>query len=246
MTTYVISDLHGCNRIFNQFLESINLQETDILYIVGDILDRGVDPAGIYETVKSQPNIVMTKGNHELMFANFYRERYLNHSIDRFNKLTYFANGGGTTIDSIKNFCEAHDLDEATYTREFYDFVMNLPDYLEITVAGQKYILVHAGITGKSRIEDEDEEDLLWVRHQFFDLDIPGDVTYIFGHTPTLLLNHDKNMNPWFAKNKIGIDGGLALGEEKGQLNVLNLDAQEIIVVKLNQPNRIMKFKKSG
>ncbi len=246
MATYVLSDLHGCNKIFNKFLSSVDFSPADVLYIVGDILDRGNNPVGIYETIRKMGNIILLKGNHELMFANYYREKYLSDKRTSFNKLTYFSNGGVATVDDIADFCATNNLDQEQYMRDMYDFIMDLPLYKKLDITGRKYILVHAGITGKTRIEDESEEDLLWIRHPFFNLGIKGDTTYIFGHTPCLMLNKDKSLDPWFAINKIGIDGGLAIGEEKGQLNVLNLDTQEVIVVTMNYENRKFKFKKSG
>ena len=39
---YVISDIHGEYELFMKMLEKIKFQNTDTLYILGDILDRGV------------------------------------------------------------------------------------------------------------------------------------------------------------------------------------------------------------
>ena len=41
MGIYCISDIHGCFNEFQQMLELINFQESDELYILGDIIDRG-------------------------------------------------------------------------------------------------------------------------------------------------------------------------------------------------------------
>ena len=37
---YVISDIHGRKDRFEDVLEQINLQENDVLYILGDVIDR--------------------------------------------------------------------------------------------------------------------------------------------------------------------------------------------------------------
>ena len=44
MATYVISDIHGQYDIFIELLDKIQFQNTDTLYILGDILDRGPHP----------------------------------------------------------------------------------------------------------------------------------------------------------------------------------------------------------
>ena len=37
---YVISDIHGNINRFNSIMEQINLQDTDTLYVLGDVIDR--------------------------------------------------------------------------------------------------------------------------------------------------------------------------------------------------------------
>ncbi len=44
MATYVISDIHGQYKMFLDLLDKIKLKDTDTLYILGDILDRGPIP----------------------------------------------------------------------------------------------------------------------------------------------------------------------------------------------------------
>ena len=44
ISTYVISDIHGEYDKFVELLDKIKLQDTDTLYILGDILDRGPHP----------------------------------------------------------------------------------------------------------------------------------------------------------------------------------------------------------
>ena len=42
---YVMSDIHGRKDRFEDVLEQINLQENDVLYILGDVIDR--NPSGV-------------------------------------------------------------------------------------------------------------------------------------------------------------------------------------------------------
>lgn len=44
MSTYVISDIHGQYNMFIELLDKIDLKDTDTLYILGDVLDRGPHP----------------------------------------------------------------------------------------------------------------------------------------------------------------------------------------------------------
>ena len=39
---YVISDIHGCYAQFAELLNLIRFKDTDTLYVLGDIVDRGL------------------------------------------------------------------------------------------------------------------------------------------------------------------------------------------------------------
>ena len=39
--TYVVSDIHGCDKLYFRLLETLHFSDTDTLYILGDVTDRG-------------------------------------------------------------------------------------------------------------------------------------------------------------------------------------------------------------
>lgn len=39
--TYVVSDIHGCDKLYFRLLETLRFSDTDTLYILGDVTDRG-------------------------------------------------------------------------------------------------------------------------------------------------------------------------------------------------------------
>ena len=47
MSTYVMSDLHGNYEAYINMLKKIDLKDSDMLYILGDVLDRGPHPIKI-------------------------------------------------------------------------------------------------------------------------------------------------------------------------------------------------------
>ena len=67
MATYVISDIHGMYNKFTELLNKIKLKETDTIYILGDVLDRGPDPIKTLLKIMSMPNVICMLGNHEDM-----------------------------------------------------------------------------------------------------------------------------------------------------------------------------------
>ncbi|WP_276948806.1 metallophosphoesterase [Acetatifactor muris] len=66
MSTYVISDIHGCCNEFLSMLEKIRFSESDNLILAGDYIDRGKQS---YEMLKwleqCLPNVLLLRGNHE-------------------------------------------------------------------------------------------------------------------------------------------------------------------------------------
>ena len=70
--TYVMSDIHGMAHLLKQMLEEIRFSDGDQLYILGDMIDRGPDPAGVIDLVSQSRNITALRGNHEDSFAEWY------------------------------------------------------------------------------------------------------------------------------------------------------------------------------
>ena len=67
MATYVISDIHGQYNMFIELLDKIDLKDTDTLYILGDVLDRGPHPIKTIRKLMEMPNAICLVGNHEFM-----------------------------------------------------------------------------------------------------------------------------------------------------------------------------------
>ena len=65
--TYVISDIHGQYDMFMELIDKIHLKETDTLYVLGDILDRGAHPVKILMKLMEMSNAICILGNHEIM-----------------------------------------------------------------------------------------------------------------------------------------------------------------------------------
>ena len=69
MSTYIMSDIHGASERFHALLAEIPIDLTvDVLYINGDIVDRGKDSLRLFfEILEMQKeygdHLVITKGN---------------------------------------------------------------------------------------------------------------------------------------------------------------------------------------
>ena len=67
IVTYVMSDIHGQYDMFMELLGKIELKDTDILYVLGDVLDRGPHPIKTLQQLMKMSNVICMVGNHELM-----------------------------------------------------------------------------------------------------------------------------------------------------------------------------------
>lgn len=241
---FVVSDIHGHYDLFIKLLLQIKFNQDDFLYIIGDVCDRGPDSLKLIFYIQKHPNIVLLKGNHEYMMqeALYYGIYYNDFDYPSKALKIWIANGGNTTMENIRSYLRKYELKHDDYRvvrdaflKQLYGYLVNLPNYVELKVNNQPYVLVHAGINPRYPLEKQRVQDLLWIRNEFYYA--RGDLTkiYIFGHTPTILLNEDRTFNVWFDpinQNKIGIDGGLACGNISGQLNCLCLNYGKITVIK--------------
>lgn len=240
--TYVISDLHGHFDLLIKLIETISFSDNDILYIIGDICDRGEDSLKILFYIQEHPNIILIKGNHEYMWqeALYYGVYYGDFDYPSRAMKLWLANGGDITKQNMEEYLQKEKFKYEDYRvlsiafyKTLYEYLVNLPNYLEIEINSQKYILVHAGINVDYPLEKQNINDLLWIREDFYQAQGDLDKIYIFGHTPTALLNKYRSFDIWVDdvyNNKIGIDGGLACGL-MGQLNCLCLDDNRVFVI---------------
>lgn len=63
------SDLHGRYDRWITLPEKIGLRQGDILYVLGDVIDRGPDGCKILLDMMSRPNVIPILGNHEFTAA---------------------------------------------------------------------------------------------------------------------------------------------------------------------------------
>ena len=230
MATYVISDIHGEYYRFIELLDKIKLKETDILYILGDVLDRGPHPIKTLLKLMEMPNAICIVGNHELMALEcleLLRKEITDTSIEELdekmleNIVTWQYNGSKTTIDEFRKLDKDMQQDVIDYIKEFLI-------YEELTVGGNSYLLIHAGLGNFSPEKDIEEyslHELVWKRadyeEKYFD-----DVYVVTGHTPTQKIKGNPKPGFIYRKNNhIAIDCGACF--HGGRLAAICLDTGE-------------------
>ncbi len=193
--TYAMSDIHGMYDKYMKMLALIELSDNDMLYIIGDVLDRGEHPVRILKDMMQRPNVIPIIGNHELMALNVlekcidsvtadglasYDDNELNEAY-----LLWQLNGCRTTVSEL---CRL-DIEEQ---RKILEYMRSFALYKTVTVGEKKFILVHAGFEnfGKDRpLDSYTADELVWCRHEpnerYFE---DKNIYVVAGHTPTLKL----------------------------------------------------------
>ena len=227
MSTYVISDIHGNYNAYMDMLKKIQFDDDDILYILGDILDRGPNPIQIILDVMKRPNVEVLAGNHCVMaleclsflLKEITQESLVDLDSEMFGKLLNWRQNGAST--TLKEFLQC----DKTTQRDILAFISELDVYDEIEVAGKTYILVHAGLGNFSlekQLWEYELNELVWDRPDYEKMYF-SDKYVISGHTLTLAI--ESNSKPGYiyqANHHIVIDCGSSF--PGGRLACLRLE----------------------
>ncbi|GAB4172823.1 MAG: metallophosphoesterase family protein [Geothermobacteraceae bacterium] len=192
-----IGDIHGCLDLFDRLLDRVALMPEDRLILLGDLIDRGPDSYAVVERVlelrNRLPGLMVLRGNHEQMLLDYLAGR---------DTLMFLANGGDATLSSYRR--AGFD----TIPDKHRDFFAGLPTLHR----EDGFIFVHAGLRPGIPVEQQQEEDLLWIRGPFLHSDWDFGATVVFGHTPQA----DILRRP----GRIGLDTGAVYG---GSLSCVDL-----------------------
>ncbi|HXG92443.1 MAG TPA: metallophosphoesterase family protein [Blastocatellia bacterium] len=181
MATYVIGDIHGRSKLLDQLIRDVPWDiERDKIVFLGDLIDRGEDAPGVVERVmslaKSNPSIVVLRGNHEQMLLDCLDYGDLQWLIPE--------NGGLASLTAYGfDLAQLQDVSDIKIPEAHVEFMRSLPYFHEDDQA----IYVHAGLVPGESPADTDPDVLMWTRDLDFFKDYRGKLCF-FGHTPTQYL----------------------------------------------------------
>ena len=174
---YAIGDIHGCADLLIALLAAIRAAHPDDrpcrLIFLGDLVDRGPDSAKTVAMVRALQDLApwgrveCLRGNHEQMMIDWFRQ----------GDELWLANGG---VSTIRTFGLVEGDEEA-----FADAVAwmeALPTWRE----GGLQIFVHAGLRPGVPLDRQSDNDRLWIREGFLDVEHDFGKHVIHGHTPQL------------------------------------------------------------
>ncbi len=213
MATYVTSDAHGHLRALDRALELAQPSDEDRIVVLGDMVDRGPDPVGVLELVRSLPGAHVLLGNHERMLLDTIA------ADNEADTLMWHMNGGFTTAEGLDALPQERYVDLVEWIAGLPAYhVASVPDLRPSAPVGAEraYVLCHAGIDaprlraslGSAGVEpdaaggfgqasvgalasamaDQSLEDLLWIREPFWST--PTGLVGLDGAGPIVVAGH--------------------------------------------------------
>jgi len=194
-------DIHGRSDLLEVFLDYVKGTQTTVI-LLGDLIDRGGDDAGVLDRVEQLLNdpeswglqaFYCLRGNHEQLF--------LDAAEGRMGDLQLWIQNGGNASG------QAHEMLKHT------DWIAELPLYMTVGDT----LFTHAGVLpGKDPALYTNtrtlREQLLWMRQPFlskgpmFSLWNPRLHRCVHGHTPFLDPERIGTVNVSATGDRIGID----------------------------------------
>jgi len=225
---YAIGDVHGRLDLLKTLLEMIerdgasNQRGENILVMLGDYIDRGPDSKSVIDLL-SMPapqgfDIVCLKGNHENMLLQFLQNTG--------NPRVWLKNGGLETLKSygldiktlsVSSTPEAVIEQARTELQAVFPGAhMTFLTALDMVHYEGDYLFVHAGVRPGIPLNEQNEEDLIWIRKEFLQSEEKFEKIVVHGHSIS--------GQPKITNNRIGIDTG---AWRSGVLTCLVLEGDE-------------------
>ena len=211
---YAIGDIHGQLGMLQNALSRIEADggaDARVVFL-GDYVDRGPDSQGVLDLLiegeRAGRNWIMVKGNHDRMFARFVQDCEI---ADKHLPITlswlHPRLGGretlasyGVDVDDNHRIFQVNERARAAVPPSHLDFVNGLPLYHQ----EGELLFVHAGIRSGLSLEQQSEDDLVWIRQEFLMDTDPHPWLVVHGHTPADAAEH--------CGNRVNLDAGAGYG----------------------------------
>ena len=215
MSVFAIGDVHGCPDELEVVLGAIAPGAGDTVVFLGDYVDRGPASRALVDRLLRLPTegfrCVFLRGNHEDMLLAYL-------GISGRHGDVYLENGGGATLAS---YGVPPGTPRAAARRHIPETHLEFFRACVLQHVAAPFLFVHAGIRPGIELAHQEEEDLLWIREEFFAQPHALPYTVVFGHTPT---REARIELPY----RIGLDTGLVYGNK---LSCLDVDGQRLVQV---------------
>ena len=216
--TYVISDIHGCYDKYIKMIDLIGLSDSDTLYVLGDVIDRGPDGIKILFDMMKRKNVIPIIGNHESMALGVMRISSNGLTDVSFKNayITWMYNGGEPTLKAFMSL-------DAAQRRQIRNYIDSFMIYATVTVGGRNFHLSHTlpEYDPERDIHDVTYLEFIWGEPDY-DTVYDDNTLFITGHTPTGLIDPEYEGKIYMKNNHIAIDCGAVF--DNGRLGCIRLD----------------------
>lgn len=221
---YAVGDVHGRADLLTPLLSQIEVDvalhpvSRPIVVFLGDYIDRGPSSREVLDALTNGDRtfeMIFLKGNHEVFLLKFLEDSEI---LDEWRQC-----GGLETLVSfgIKPPINPAPYERARLARSLSNVLTEahrrLFETLKLSFVCGDFLFVHAGVRPQVSIEDQREDDLLWIRDDFLLWDREFEKIIVHGHTPV--------REPDVRSNRINIDTGAFA---TGRLTCMTIEGAEI------------------
>ena len=219
---YVMSDLHGCFDKYLQMLEKIGFCDSDTLYILGDVIDRGEGGVDILLDMMARKNVIPLIGNHESLALRSLK--HIRDGVPEEALIKTKAYRLWMLSDGEPTAAAFRALPKETQTA-LIDYIEGFLIYKDIKVGGQRFHLSHTlpDYRPWQEIHNVSFLEFIWGEPDYTQ-SYGDNARFVTGHTPTNVIDPAFFGNIWQGNGHIAIDCAAAWG---GRLGCLCLDTME-------------------
>lgn len=229
---WVISDIHGCYSEYLELLEKLRLTDRDVLFVLGDAIDRGPDSMDALLDVLSRPGTVYLPGNHDFFLRRLgpaygftsAEGRTAPSLFERALHAGWMLDGGRATLEQFRAL-------PASKRRDVLDRLEEAPAFAEVTADSRRFVLVHKavpGFPGRPRFADWSLAHFLRRSGPYTRPFFADSRTVVSGHTWTAQIRPDGSSLVFTSDGHVAIDCGCVFG---GALAAYCLESGETVYV---------------
>ncbi|MDJ0947540.1 MAG: metallophosphoesterase family protein [Alphaproteobacteria bacterium] len=206
---YAIGDIHGRMDLLADLHDQILKDAaqyadcTKTIVYIGDYVDRGLNSKEVIQTLIEQPlpgfECVYLKGNHEAILLDFVEDARAGAGwlkIGGLATLFSYRVALDEKLPGAERLADAQDRFREKLPSEHLAFLKAL----RLHHTEGDYLFVHAGVRPRRPLDDQTEQDLLWIRDDFVQSKVDHGKIVVHGHSIT--------WKPEIRPNRIGIDTG--------------------------------------
>ena len=210
---YAVGDIHGRADLLIRLMQDLRedsargeYEGRPILIFLGDYVDRGFQSKEVIDVLLSDIvspfETYFLKGNHEAAMIQFLTDPSIGPRWAEYGGAETLVSYGvqpPRTRTSVEDWMQASEALNGALPPEHLHFLSNL----DLSVRVGDYLFVHAGVRPGVPLDQQTEQDLLWIREEFLTDRRPLDAVIVHGHTP--------EPKPYHDRRRVGLDTGAYL-----------------------------------